>query len=395
MPTAPPPRATGADSVLPDPPRYGRAALSDVLPSVAAGLGVPGFHDVLGLGDIDRAVVLLVDGLGSEQLAAHATVAPVMAGLLADGGAIDAAFPTTTPTGLGSLGTGLPSGGHGLVGAAFRVPETGRVLSPLGWQDDPHPVATQPEPTVLERAVRAGVGVATVAPRMFAESGLTRAALRGGDYRGADSFGERLAEVAAALAAGELPASSAVGRPRRQLVYAYWGDLDRTGHAHGVDSPHWRAELAHVDTLVSRIVEALPPGSALYVTADHGMVDCATRVDVDAHPDLRHGVAVLAGEPRARHAYARRGAADEVLAAWRETLGDRAWVVSREQAVTAGWFGDVEPDYEPRIGNVLAVARDDVALVSPATDALLSSLRGQHGSLTAAEVHVPLLRVRG
>lgn len=373
----------------PSPPPYGSGTLSDLLPSVAAGLGVPGFRDVLGLGDADRAVVLLVDGLGARQLAANPSAAPTLHELAAGSGVLASGFPTTTPAGLASLGTGLPPGGHGLVGAAFRVPETGRVLWPLGWQDEPNPVATQPEPTVLERAGAAGVAVTSVAPRAFAHSGLTRAALRGADYRGADSLGERVGEVAAALA-------RAAGEGRRALVYAYWGDLDRTGHVHGVDSDHWRAELAHVDLLVAQLAEVLPAGSVLHVTADHGMVDCpeGARVDLDAVPALRDGVAVLAGEPRARHIYARPGAQDDVLAAWREVLGDRALVVGRAEAIAAGWFGDVEPAYGERIGDVLAVAVGDTALASAATDSVVSSLRGQHGALTADEMQVPLVTVR-
>lgn len=372
-------------TALPPGPSYAAGTLADLLPSVAAGLGVPGAVDRLGLGDADRVVVLLVDGLGVRQLAAAADVAPGLAALL-PGVGLQTGFPSTTPAGLGSLGTGLPPGAHGLVGAAFRLPETGRTLWPLGWKDDPNPVATQPEPTVLERAARAGVAVTSVAPRAFAGSGLTRAALRGADYRGADSLGERVAETAAAIRRGG-----------RALVYAYLGDLDRTGHVHGVDSDHWRAELAHVDLVVAQLRAVLPAGAVLYVTADHGMVDCPddARVDLDADPRLRDGVALVAGEPRARHVYARPGAAGEVAAAWREVLGERAWVVERAEALAAGWFGEVEPEYEERIGDVLAVARDATALASPSTDSIVSSLRGQHGALTPDELEVPLLVVRG
>ncbi len=51
---------------------------------------------------------------------------------------------------------------------------------------------------------------------------------------------------------------------------------------------------------------------------------------------------MLAGEPRARYVHAAPGAAADVLATWRETLGDRAWVVGRDEAVAAGVFGPVD-----------------------------------------------------
>ncbi|NED55037.1 alkaline phosphatase family protein, partial [Micromonospora aurantiaca] len=54
----------------PSAPRYGDGALSDVPASVLAGMGVPGEVNVLGVPEVPRACVLIVDGLGWEQLKA-------------------------------------------------------------------------------------------------------------------------------------------------------------------------------------------------------------------------------------------------------------------------------------------------------------------------------------
>lgn len=354
------------------------------MPSAAAALGVAGFDDALALGPARSVVVLLVDGLGDVPLARAVARDDVRAPALAAalGPVIDAPFPSTTPVGLAALGTGLSTGCHGMVGAAFRLPETGHALWPLSWKAEPHPLMVQPEPTVLERAAQAGVSVTSVSPRAFEESGLTRAALRGGRYRGADSYGERVTEVGRALAA-----------PGPSLVYAYWGDLDKTGHVHGVDSEAWRAELELVDLLVARIVERLPPDSVLVVTADHGMLDTsdADRVEIEDDPALRHGVAMLAGEPRMRHVYARPGAASDVEDAWAGRLGDRALVMSRERAVDEGWFGEVAPGIEERVGDVIAVATGTTVLSSRTVDPRSSGLKGQHGAVTADETRIPLL----
>ncbi len=360
-------------------------SIADVLPSVAAGLGVPGATDVLGLGGSHRVVVLLVDGLGLRLLEAYADEAPAMAALLPRARELRTTFPSTTATAMASLGTGLPPGAHGIVGTAFWLPEDERVLQPLGWRDSPHPLAVQPEPTVLERAAAHGVRVTTVSPSAYRMSGLTRAALRGGDYVAADDDAARAAAVGAALA-GDAPA----------LVYAYAGDLDRAGHIFGVDSEEWRAALRWADAVVASLQAVLPTGAVLHVTADHGMVDCpdSARLDLDALPGLRDGVAVLAGEPRARHVYAEARRAGAVLERWRDALGEHAVVVGRDEAVEAGWFGPVDPMLAGRIGDVVAVALDDAKLVSDATDSLVSSLRGQHGALTDVEVAVPLLTAR-
>lgn len=321
-----------------------------------------------------------MDGLGDRLLTRHADLAPALAGLT--GGPIIAPFPTTTPVGLGSLGTGLLPGAHGLVGASFLLPEIGAVLQPLHWGADPSPLAVQPESTVFERAVRAGVSTLAAGPAAYAGSGLTRAALRGADYRGCESVGERVDVVRTATAA-----------PGPSLTYVYWAELDRTGHEFGVDSTQWRAALARVDGLVAGLLEVLGRGAVLIVTADHGMVDGTDRIPVDGERALTDGVAHVAGEPRARHVYARAGAQADVLASWRERLSGSADVLSRRDVVDSGLLGDVDPALEERIGDVVAIARGGTCLTTRA-DALVSSLIGQHGALTDDERAIPALVAR-
>jgi hypothetical protein len=111
-------------------------------------------------------------------------------------------------------------------------------------------------------------------------------------------------------------------------------------------------------------------------------------------PELRAGLALLGGEPRARHLYARPGAAPEVLAAWREVLGERAWVLSREEAIKEGWFGPVDDGMAARIGDVVAAPAGSVALVATKAEPRESALLGMHGSLTSAEQFVPALIFR-
>ena len=103
---------------------------------------------------------------------------------------------------------------------------------------------------------------------------------------------------------------------------------------------------------------------------------------------------LLGGDPRARLVYARRGAAADVLATWREVLGDGALVVSREEAVAHGWFGPVTKRSADRIGDVVVVARGGTAVVRSAAEPGLSVLPGQHGALSAEEQWVPLLLAR-
>jgi hypothetical protein len=368
-------------------PSYGESSLADLSSSILASLTGDAAANVLGLQETGRACLLIVDGLGLEQLRAHQAAAPFLAELAFNSRPLTAGAPSTTVTSLGSLGTGLPPALHGMLGYKVAVPGTGRLLNGLQWPQDIDPVGWQPAPTIFERARSAGVAAVHVAPRAFRDSGLTRAALRGADYRPADSMGAVAALAGAALHEGE-----------RVLVVAYHGDLDLTGHVYGVSSPAWANQLAHVDKLAEQVASSLPYGSVLYVTADHGMVDVGIddRIDADADGSpLRDGVALLGGEARLRHVYAEQGAADNVLATWREVLGERAWVMSRDEAIKDGWFAPVGTELSEatvaRIGDVVAASVGTWGVVATRTEPLESSLNGMHGSLTAAEQLVPML----
>lgn len=359
-------------------PAYGSGTLAEVGPSVLAALGVAGEPNALDLPALPRACVLLVDGLGWELLRAHADAAPFLSSL--PGRALTAGFPTTTATSITSLGTGRPPGAHGMFGYQVAVPGEGRLLNCLRWADGVDPLTWQPTTTVYDRAAAAGVAVGHVSARAFRKSGLTRAAYRGATYLSADSLGALIARAEAAIRQGE-----------RSYVTVYHGDLDATGHVYGCRSTAWRHHLSFVDLLVSRLAEAMPPDAALYITADHGMTDPADRVDVDEEPALRAGVALLGGEPRARHVYAEPGAEADVLAAWRERLTGRAWVMSRAEAIAEGLFGPVDTALAERVGDVVAVPYTDLAIVATRAERLESSLVGMHGSLVPDERLIPLL----
>ncbi|MEU3457976.1 nucleotide pyrophosphatase/phosphodiesterase family protein [Micromonospora sp. NPDC006766] len=374
-------------------PRYGGGSLADILPSALAALGVPGAVDLLGLGPrlsgVRRIAVLLVDGLGWYQIPNAAPYAPTLAGLTATiGTPLTSGFPSTTPTSLVTLGTGTPSGAHGVLGFKVRVPDTDRVLSHIEWAGDPEPLRWQPVPTWYERARSAGVAVTVVSRPEYGGSGLTLAANRGGDYRGASGVDALAGQMLAALAAGAGPT----------LVSGYHPDLDRHGHLSGVDSVPWRLAAAEVDRLLARLVDGLPPDAALLVTADHGQLNVPDehRFDLDTDPRLRAGVRVVAGEPRVRYLHVEPGAAADVVAAWSAVLDGAARVTTRDEAVATGWFGPVPEEHLSRIGDVVVVCRGTYAVVATRSEKPIESrLVAYHGADTAAEMTIPLLVVRG
>jgi hypothetical protein len=377
-------------------PAYGAASLAELLPSVVAALGAPGYPDVLCLGRVTggvrAVVVVLVDGLGAAMLEARQGHAPYLRALSAapaDGvpAVLTASFPTTTATSLGTFGVGVPPGQHGLVGYEVLDPDLDRVVNQLQWPKDLDPVLWQPLPTIFETAQSAGIRVVRTGPMAFDGSGLTAAALRGGEYAAAETLADRVDAALAACrpASGDLPV----------LVYLYWGELDRTGHDRGWQSLAWTRQLEDLDIQLGRLSRSSPPGTAIIVTADHGMVDVGRddRVDLAGRPDLTRSLRHVAGEPRAVYLWPTPGRTAEVVERWAEALDGTADVVPRERAAAEGWFGpSPETRALARAGEVIVlVRRPFVVLDSSRHRPDVLRLVGWHGSLTDDEVLVPLL----
>jgi hypothetical protein len=369
-------------------------SICDVLPAAAALLSADGAVDALGVtervGDVRRVAVVLVDGMGWHLLPELAADAPLLASVLAgDAGRLDeliCTFPSTTPTSLASLSTGVAPGQHGILGFTVTIPGTDRVLNHIQWRDDPPAAQWQPVPTWFERLQQAGVGARAVLPAAFLGSGLTEAAYRGAQFVAANNDDDY-----AQLVIDQLRATPG-------FVYAYTAVLDTAAHVFGIGSAEWHAAGAYVDALLTRLVEALPPDAALLITADHGGLNVPEhqRIDLDADSGLSAGVRVVAGDPRVRYLHIEPGAASDVIAAWSELLDGRAEVRSRDDAVAAGLFGPVRPDHLPRIGDVVVSCLGDTAVLASAHEPPeVAQLVGFHGAATPAEMAIPLITFRG
>ncbi len=369
-------------------PDYAAGSLADVLPSVAASLGVPippPRRALFELPPAGSAVVVLIDGLGFDQLQQRGGHAPWLRSQSDRTRRIVCGHPATTATSMGSFGTGLLPGTHGLLGYEILIPEADRLVNELSWENGPVPETWQPHNTVLELSARDGVRVTSIGPPHFDGSGLTRAALRGARFRAASS-----------LADGVDGALAAVQGAPRSLVYLYWGNVDTTGHVFGPESWEWGAELESVDRELARLAGGLPAGCSLTITADHGMmlVPHEDRLDLAHVPTLSHGIRHVGGEPRARQLYCQPGAAEDVYAAWLETLATRGLVLRREDALAAGLFGPVSPPNLARIGDVIALMGPHFSVVDSRRESpTLLALKGLHGSVMPEEVGIPLVHV--
>lgn len=363
--------------------------LSEITPSIFAGLGLTDSLDYLGLGQSPhgRECLFLIDGLGEFALKEYAEYAPTLNGLV-NRGPISTAFPSTTVTSLTTLMTGELPGAHGMLGYTIRVPRSGgRILNSLKWDERVDPYTWQPIPTLFERAKVHGIHVSHVAAKRYEGTGFTAAAFRGAEYRGANVLAEMVEQ--AKLSLKKTPA----------FTYVYVNEVDVAGHSDGVGSDKWLGALSYVDQVVTALVEQLPKGTRLWVTADHGMVNAGEKVILGRENSLLEGISLVAGEPRARHLYldddhlSGKGP-DEAAIRFREFFGDRIDVFTRKDAIEAELFGKVVTEAsQDRMGDVIAIPHGAIVLIDPLRVDLESSMVGHHGAMTDDEKLVPFRAV--
>ncbi len=323
---------------------------------------------------VSQVVVLVLDGLGWEQFVEHRDEMPALGSF--EGGAITTVAPSTTATALTSITTGLTPGEHGLVG--YRMDIGGEILNVLRWSTSGGDARRKHEPSRVQPfAPFMGQPIPVVTKADFERTAFTEAHLRGArlvGWRAASSLAITIGEL---LRAGE------------PLIYAYYDGIDKIAHERGF-GPYYEAELRSADHIVAQIRAQLIDDSALLVTADHGQVDVGTN-DRPPSDDVLKLTRYMSGEGRFRWLHARPGAADDLLTAARSDHSDVAWVMSRQELIEGGWFGPVvSPPIAARFGDVALMPHAAISFFDPA-DSGPYALVCRHGSLTSAEMLVPLL----
>ena len=305
-------------------------------------------------------------------------LAPTLASMT--GGPITTVAPSTTATALTSISTGLTPAEHGLVGYRFDI--GGDIINVLRWHGERSDLRrSHPPGDVQPFAPFMGESPPVITRAELEGSGFTDAHLRGSrlvGWRTASAIG---VEVGRQIDAGE------------RFVYAYYDGIDKTAHERGF-GPYYDAELVNADRLVGDVLSRMPSDASLIVTADHGQVHIGNNI-VRPSGDVLAMVRVQSGEGRFRWFHAKPGTHADLFAACTDAHAHQAWVVTREQVIDEGWFGPViSAPVAGRLGDVALVAREPVTFFDPA-DSGPYELICRHGSLTSAEMLVPLLASAG
>jgi predicted AlkP superfamily pyrophosphatase or phosphodiesterase len=366
--------------MLPSAPKtLGR--LSDVFISALG--AITGKSNRLGFGKSSKVCVVLVDGLGSENLRAAGGHAPFLNAALKAYKSINTVFPSTTASAITSFGVGATPAEHGVLGYSVFDRETNTVRNLLtGWDEEFRPGDFQALQSVSQLASDSGVKSFTVGPGEYAESGFTKLNMSGAKYVAAKGFEERV-ETARSILVGK----------ESSLTYLYFPELDSIAHSHGVASTEWLNKLEDLDSSIRDLATSLPKDSGLLVTADHGIVDVPKSNQIMLDEIDLPGLLAVTGDPRNAFLYFQTETViEDVKLRLADELNGRVLVATVEDLKSNGWLPSevANSDFLP-----------DLYLISTGAYACYhrayckpQSLRmvGQHGSISQAELSVPLLR---
>jgi predicted AlkP superfamily pyrophosphatase or phosphodiesterase len=346
--------------------------------------GVAGKPNRLRLPKKDRVIVVVVDGLGSENLHQRAGHAPFLSQNFRKGRSILAAFPATTAVNIGSFATALMPGEHGLIGHQVWDRFEGERLNLLvGWNERTDPSKWQPHRLVSEEAFSMGIACNVIAAAEYQATGFTKATMRQTNFLGADSLEQRIDRAIEVANAKE-----------HSISYLYFPELDKFGHQGGWTSSGWAAILEQIDAGLNRLSRRLG-GSGLLITADHGMVETAPDKRLRLEDEL-DGLSVefFGGDTRTSYLYFANpddGArAKDRLAKFNSAFG----AYSSQELIEAGWYGSIGAEASHRLPELVLLARHNYTLYHSRFSKQRSlDMISHHGSISDAELRVPLIRI--
>ena len=398
-------------------PAYGEKSLAELVPTILSLFGVDMGRPLLPekllapfRNDFRKIVLLFVDGLGYDQFI-HSQFMPLFKSFCTKGivEPITTVFPSTTPAAITTAHTGLVPAEHGLPEWYVYFSELDRVIETLAFRpsgsknrDSLRKKGVDPGilydgPTAYTRLAEAGIPSYLLLPEDLVGSAYSMQAQRGAitiPYR-------RASDMFVAL--------------RRKLrevkgpayFFAYWSQVDSSGHEFGPHSSEQRAEislLSHVG--VSEILNSIDRATAaetlFLLCADHGQVGVREDnvVFLEDKVDLskfmkpyktRNGFIPPTGSPRNVFLHIRENKTEEALAALSEGLEGVAEVMRTRDAVDKNLFGNGEPSerFLSRIGDILILPTGHISLWNKGFKKDPGKFLGIHGGLSQEEMMIP------
>lgn len=348
-------------------------------------LAAQGLENPLQFSSANRIVVVLVDGLGVEQIRQRAGHAPWLASNLNAGNITHCVFPATTSANIASFGTGLWPGEHGLIGHLVwdRVQDE-RMNLLVGWNERTDPLLWQPHATVAEQSLQLGVITHVVTAAEYRDTPYTKATMRSAVFSAAEKWSERF-DRALEILNDKTPS----------ITYLYIPELDKYGHKNGWTSSGYAAMMEDLDVALRSFVSRQPKGTGIVITSDHGMVETSKekQLVLDDYLEKDGHTQFYGGDTRAGFVYLDDVNSTAQVMSNLEPLSYAFDAVPISDAIALGLFGPIGSQARDRLPELLLLAKGNYTLYhSKYFKPRSFEMIAHHGSLSPAETRVPLMR---
>ncbi len=354
--------------------------LSDVFASALASL-ISGQPNPLRLPKVTHAVVILVDGLGFENLAESKGYARFLGSKL--DASIRCEFPSTTATSLTGLATGLRSNEHGVIGYSVYDRNSAMPMNLLtGWDSPAEALEFKKTETISDSAQ--GVAIRVIGPGVYEGSGFTALTMSGALYLPAETIQDRFSALAK-IGSG------------KTLTYLYVPELDQLAHRYGANSVQWLNALEELDQQIAKFVSKVPPSMGLVVTADHGIVDvpAENHVYLDSYDWYEQSVVQTAGDPRCNFVYLlEHENVESIKSKLVQEFGSQAFVCDIDELRNSGWADWSATEFASYVPDLIVIWQAN-AVGYDRRNAKPQHLKmiGQHGGISDRETRLPLIKL--
>lgn len=356
-----------------------RNNLQNILPDISSSI----------LKKSKKAIIILVDGFGYFNLLEAAAYTPFIRENLKNIKQFKTVIPSTTSCALVSFSTGASPGLTGILGYRQLNPKTGLLANFLADANiDGVPTFENSKSskiqTVFSQKKKLGLSSASVQEAQFKKSYLTNLYCQGTDIVSGSRTRTRVNKAI------ELSKTY-------DLVYLYYSKIDRRGHGFGVYSERWFDAVSEFDAYLQKIYREAEPGTLIYFTADHGMInkDKNKQYDIAEHPALQENIKAIGGEPRFLYLYLENpDAIDSTLEKWKDFFGDDAQILKRDEFIKYAYQEKINKEFIPSIGEIVVICKGQATILDGRTKHPNAKLMiGLHGSDSEIETSIPLFAI--
>lgn len=364
--------------------------------------------------NLNKVVLLVVDGFGFNQFLNHYQQNPFLINLVNKGEVfpITSVYPSQTTNALTTLNTALTPQEHGLFEYFIYLKETG-IINALRFERigtktkiklieqgyDPHLMFNGEN--IQQRLNKEGIKTFTHMNESNASNVCTKLVFEGSTIVSSHKTSDAIVKLRKNIEKNSEAA----------YFFVHLETLDTISHEYGPGSEEYNAELQTISFLLQKeLVEKLSPKAAketlLLVTADHGglqvdpkettylRLDCEAIVNSEISRDRKK--ILPTGSPRDIFLHIKEEKLAETKEALSKNIGQKAQIIETQEAIKRGLFGLGKPskDFLERTGNLLLMPFGKDTIWFEHRSGRKIDLRGQHGGLDPDEMLVPVATVK-